>query len=193
MHKYILIISFLIIQPALADEKADRIAWIKNEYKTIRDNLNNYISESIDTDGDFSEGGVAGGYITKKGEVRLIEIEYYGEMGKGQYEFYYSNNEPFFILNIHHRYNTHFLMTEKEVEEWYKQDGVRQEVFDPKKTKIEEYRYYIYKNEIIKKILSKNVKSNNTYQAENALKYSIEMLKRLNKQIQPTPKSGAAD
>lgn len=193
MHKYLLIASFLIIQPAFADEKSDRIAWIKKEYKTIRDNLDNYNSELLDTDGDFSEGGIAGAYVTKSGEVKLVEISYAGHMGKGDLELYYSNNEPFFLFNKHYRYNSPGHMTKKLVESIYKNEGIKYEVFDPNKTKIEEYRYYIHKNKIIKKIISKSVESNNSYKDENILKYSLEVLKRLNNQIQPTPKSGAAD
>lgn len=181
------------MSPALSNEANKKITWIKKEYREIRDNLDKYKEEGFDFLGESTEGAGGVGYISENGEIKLIEVTYYGEMGKSYYEFYYSNNNTFFIFNKHYKYNTHFSMTKEVVEDWYKQDGVRQEVFDLSKTKIEEWRYYFYENKVIKTLGPKGTVILDSSNAESALESSLSNYKRLNKQIQPTPKSGAAD
>jgi hypothetical protein len=191
LNIFIFIFS-LSTMPVLSNTE-DEITWIRNEYKITRSDLNNYTRQKYSFSGESTEGSGGVGYITKKGEIKLIEVTYYFETGKVYYEFYYSNNNTFFIFEKKFAYNTHFLMTEELVEDWYKEDGIRHEAFDPNKTKVDEWRYYFHDNNVVRIIDSDGAIISESDNAMSVLDSSINNHKRLNKQILSTPKSGATD
>lgn len=182
---------------AWADATNEKIGWVKNEYKVTRANLNKYKKQEFNYTGESAEGAGGVGYMSNDGQVKLIEVTYYGETGKTYFEFYFSKNKTFFILEKRFSYNTHFMMTEELVKEWNEEDGVVHEAFDPEKTKLQEWRFYYSNGEVIKTLGPKGNIITNPENAESVLQFSLSnyarLRERLNKQIQPTPKNGAAD
>lgn len=191
MKKILQSVIFLFcILPASVwpDTPDDKVMWIKKEYKNIRTNLDKYKKYEYGFDGESSEGAGAVGYLSDTGVIKLIEVTYYGEMGKVYFEFYYSKKNTFFIFEKKFIYNTHFSMTEEEVKDIKEEEGVEVEAFDPDKTKIEEWRYYFYENNVIKTLGPKGTVISNSSNAEAALKSSLGNYKRFNSLIPNTIK-----
>lgn len=138
-------------------------------------------------------GAGAVGYLSESGEIKLIEVTYFGETGKTYFEFYFSKNDPFFIFEKEFKYNTHFMMTEELVKDLNNEDGVKHEAFDLKKTKVEEWRYYFDKGKVIKTIGPKGILVTDSNNAKSALEISLSNHARFSNKIQSTPKSGKAD
>ena len=74
-----------------------------------------------------------------------IRIEYYGETGKLFREYYLKNNELLFVFDQEYHYNMPYYMdstraAESGFDQW----------FDPKKTKLEESRYYFSSGKMIR-------------------------------------------
>jgi len=74
-------------------------------------------------------------------------------------------------------------VTKEAVEKWYKEDGVRDQYFDPNKTQVEEWRYYFYKGKILRITdpYGKNIIDGKN--ADFVLKDSQNNYKRLNSTI----------
>lgn len=193
LHHIFVSLLFLSSQTVVAGEPNDEILWIKNEYEKIRSNLNDYQKIGYEFTGESSEGAGGLGYLTSSGEIKLIEVTYYGEMGKAYFEFYYSGGQVFFVFERDYAYNTHIMMTQERADEWYKEDGVMPEIFDPRKTKEEEWRYYFQNGALIGVIDPDGIVKSESSKASPVLEASASNYTRLNHQIQPTPKSGAAD
>lgn len=173
----------------LAKTDNEKIAWIKQEYKVTRTNLYKYKVQEFDFSGESAEGAGGVGYLSDTGKIRLIEVTYYGETGKAYYEFYYSENKTIFILKTDYIYNTHFMMTEELVKEWYEEDGVVLEAFDQDKTKVEEWRYYFYDNEPIRTLGPTGTEISDLSHAESAFEDSLSNYERVNKLILAMPKN----
>jgi len=176
--KDVLTFLLLILVP-MSSWGTDRINWIRKEYSEIRSNLDFYEKKSIDYFGESSEGAEAVAHVGKNGEVKLIEVTYYGEMGKSSFEFYYSNDQVFFVLEQSYAYNTHIMMTEERAKEWAEVDGVMPEIFDPEKTQLEEWRYYFEGEKAVRVLGPKKNEVEDYERVKTALKISKEQLFQL--------------
>ena len=166
-----------------ASSIVEKIEWIRSEYKKIRTNLKTFHKYEYSFSGESAEGADAIGYIADFDRIKLIEVTYFGEMGKSYFEFYYSNKNTFFILEKKFTYNTHISMTQDLVEEWNKEDEAEYEAFDPNKTKVEEWRYYFTRNEILKTIGPNKDLVTDPSNAKLALASSISNYKMIEVQL----------
>lgn len=181
IYHYTLILIFTLLSfPTVAEDESESIKWIRDEYKITRTNIDDYTKHEFSFLGESTEGAGGIGYISDKDEIRLIEVTYYGEMGKSHYEFYYSKGVPIFVLAIDYSYNTHIMMSEKIAKEWFKEDGVMPEVFEPNKTTKEEWRYYFHDGVTIRIIGPGGSKITDSENAKEILETSAKNYKRLN-------------
>lgn len=124
-------------------EDADILS-IRNEYQSIHKKLPELISETIYLPDYATEGADAIFYRDSEGHIDAIKVEYYWESGKDFAEFYYKNEQLIFVFYKTLSYNQHPGITPKIAEK----QAV--EPFDPKKTKVEEDRFYFVKNDMIR-------------------------------------------
>jgi len=73
----IIMLFFVLSSSLLAGKDSDKISLIRKEYKTIKDNFKNYIKKEFTFSGESTEGAGGTGYVTKNGNIKLIEVTYY--------------------------------------------------------------------------------------------------------------------
>ena len=112
---------------------------IKSEYKTTRSNLETYKKNIVEHEGESTDGGQTTTYF-KNADIKLIEVIGFWETGKNVTEYYFKNDQLFFVFDQRHKYNRPIHWDEKSA----KENGDN-EIFDPNKTKITEDRYYFDK------------------------------------------------
>ncbi len=109
---------------------------IRVEYKIIQDNLPSYQKVSFDAESESTEEGEVIAYFDRN-DVKLITVVGYGETGKNMTEYYFKNQKLFFVFDQRHEYNRPIYWNEKK-----SQENGDNEIFDPKKSKINTDRYY---------------------------------------------------
>jgi hypothetical protein len=139
--KFIIFILSLAI--CAFSQNSEAIKQIKSEYLIIKKSIRNYKIDSMELMGESSEGGFGKYYKDSTGEIRLIIVKYYGEMGNKYEEYYYNKSNLFFVLSTLVSYNVPFYMTKETAKE------NNSEEFDPKKSKLEENRYYFENGSLI--------------------------------------------
>jgi len=107
------------------------ISDIREKFGAVNYNLNSYKKIKKDLMDESTEGGELEGYF-KKEELKKIVTSYYGEMGKLIEEYYFWDNELFFVFTQDYSYNMPMYMDGSKVD------------------KIDENRYYIHKNKLIR-------------------------------------------
>lgn len=179
----LILISGLASLNALSDAISERIGWIKREYSETRENLNKYQKIEYGFSGESAEGAGGYGYFAKNGEIKCIEVTYYGETGKAGYEFYFSNDSPYFILEQHYEYNAPMYLTEEMANEWREEDGMEIEAFDPEKTKLEEWRFYFDGESPVRILNPQKVEVKDPDKAKGVYADALKNLKRLKDEI----------
>jgi hypothetical protein len=146
----------LIVRPAndIARKGLDEIATgtgayltileIRKECQQIKMALPTFHGKSVKLFGYSTEGGKANAYTDAEGNIRMLQVELYGESGKMIEEYYYRNGSLMFAYYVFHRYNVPYYITPEKAKE------IGGEAFDHKKTKIEENRYYFNKWKMIR-------------------------------------------
>lgn len=137
--KRLLIVSTLVLLTGnflFAQNKDASIKDIRAKYADIRTHLKTYSKEVVEIMGESAEGGEATVY-RDNGDLKLIEIKWFGETGKRQVEYYLSGGKLFFAFDQVFQYNRPIFWDAKMAEE-----NGDTESFDPKKTTVEENRYY---------------------------------------------------
>lgn len=114
---------------------------IRIKYKNIRTQLASYDTTMTAIWDESTEGGHAIAYYDKNNDLKLIEVTWFGETGKRITEYYFDNRKLIFAFDQDFDYNRPIYWDEKKAKEMGEN-----EVFDPKKTKVKEDRYY-FKNE----------------------------------------------
>ncbi len=142
---------------------------IRAKYKVIRDNISVYDTTYVELLDGSSEGGEAIAYFDKK-KIKLIEATWYGESGKSSIQFYYHAGKLFFAFEQKHHYNRPVYWDEKMAKE-----SGDNEVYDPKKSKIEEDRLYFSDGKLYKWIDSQKKVVDISVAAKQ--KYGIGILK----------------
>lgn len=130
--------------PVMADSAIEEI---RREYKAIKISLSSLKHKTIDLDDYSADGGGAKAYFDKKGVIRFIRAEFYGESGKVFEEYFYKGGTLVFVYREDHNYNVPY----------YVEKGKSTPGFDPKKTTIIENRYYFNNKKMIR-WLDKNKK-----------------------------------
>jgi hypothetical protein len=103
----------------------NRINWIRKEYKSIRDDYKEYKKIKKDFHEKSTEGVIATAYQSKwTNTIQLIEVTYFGEIGKVSYEIYYQDEKAFFIFEKNYSYNAPITMTAESVENLKKEEGI---------------------------------------------------------------------
>ena len=119
-----------------------KIAQIRKDYKSTNA-IKNYIVKEIEDDEQSIEGGVIR-YYFQNGIVKKIITEYFGETWRGTTEYYVKNGKVYFIFDKTEKYNVPYYINAN----WYKENNLKVgEVFNSKKSKITEKRYYFDENE----------------------------------------------
>lgn len=183
LFQVLIFMSCVVSFGALSGSVSERIGWIKREYSETRENLNQYKKIEYGFSGESAEGEGGYGYIAEHGEIRCIEVTYYGETGKASYEFYFSNGSPYFILEQHYEYNAPMYLTEEMANEWREEDGMETEAFDPGKTKLEEWRFYFDGESLIRILNPQKVEVKDPGKGKDVYADALENLKRLKDEI----------
>ena len=138
-------------------------SWIRTEYRAIRQGIENYHKTEEFIVGRSSEGALATAYQNAQGEVRLIDVTYYGEMGRTRYELYYDGGQAFFALKQDYAYNAPFYMSAERT----KEEGLpNDEAFDNAKTVLEEHRYYFGGDRLIRYIGPNPASNSDSFSSE---------------------------
>ena len=107
------------------------ISDIREKFGAINYNINSYKKVTKDLMDESTEGGVLEGYF-KNGELKKIVVSYYGEMGKLIEEYYFWDNDLFFVFTQEYSYNMPINMDGSKVD------------------KIYENRYYFHNDKLIR-------------------------------------------
>jgi hypothetical protein len=91
---------------------------------------------------ESTEGGLGTAFY-EKSKLKLIQVVWFGEMGRNEMEYYFDNGKLYFAFNQQFQYNRPIYWGEKKVKELNDK-----EVFDSNKTTIKEERYY-FNNEVL--------------------------------------------
>lgn len=125
------------------EEENAVITEIRRKYRLIDDNyLDNYLNISKDLMGYSAEGGKIRAYYDDS-VLRKGTVSYFGETGQKIVDYYFWDNEIFFIFVQDYYFNSPVYVTEDIPEE-----GV--ETYDEKKTEESVNRYYFTKNKLIR-------------------------------------------
>lgn len=145
MLRYYFLAALLLASTAAQEQATDpAVAAIQADYRRIRSERATYRTRPVDLSGESAEGGVGTAYYAGK-RLQLLEATYYGEMGKQLTQYYYHNGQLCFALSSYHRYNRPFYYDKKAAREAGDSDA-----FDPKKTVVEENRYYFQNGQLIR-------------------------------------------
>jgi hypothetical protein len=109
---------------------------IRDKCSHIRNNLDTYVTTKT-VFSDESTEGAQGIAFYDCNELKLIEVIWFGEIGKKITEYYFDNGKLIFAFNKAFNYNRPIYWDEKIAKE--NEDN---EVFNPKKTSVKEDRFY---------------------------------------------------
>ncbi len=129
--KHFIFIFFFLLASHLAFGQ-DPLTEIRRLYKKTQDNKTSYTKKSLDDFENSSEGGELTGYFEKE-NLKLIEINYYGHMGKSVNEIYVNDSLIYFIFVQDYSYNAPSTSNQ----------------YDNSKTKVKENRYYLWNQDMI--------------------------------------------
>jgi len=109
----------------------DPIELIRERFKHINDNISSYIVKKVDSPEMSTEGGELTFY-SKENTIMKMTLQLYGEMGNKATDYYYFDNELFFIYDKLENYDNPIYIEGSKVEETL------------------ENRYYFENNKLIK-------------------------------------------
>ena len=133
---------FLSAQILFSQDQQTLIKEIRAKYSTIREHLASYDTTTIEITDESTEGGQATGYYDKS-DLKMIEATWFGETGKRITEYYFDNGKIFFAFDRMFTYNRPMYWDEETA----RANGDK-EAYDPKKTKVNEDRYYFNQDKL---------------------------------------------
>jgi len=139
MERLLIILTFILLTSNLSFGQKTNSSWIKDirsKYTEIRTNLSSYDTTMLEIWDESAEGGQCTAYYDK-GQLKLIVVMLFGEMGKKETEYYFNDEKLIFAFDINFDYNRPIYWDEKMA----KENGDT-EAFDSKKTTVKENRYY---------------------------------------------------
>jgi hypothetical protein len=107
------------------------ISDIREKFGAINYNIDSYKKVKKDLMDQSTEGGELEGHY-KNGELKKIVASYYGEMGKLIEEYYFWDNDLFFVFTQDFSYNMPMYMDDSKVD------------------KIDENRYYFHNDKLVR-------------------------------------------
>lgn len=134
-------------EEANQDSAKSPIELIKEEFAAI--NSDELYRDTIPFMDQSTEGGEIIAFYNTIGELRKVQASIWGEMGKKIEEYYVKDGKLFFAFNQSHSYNRPMYQTDPSII----REGTDTEIFDPKKTKISEFRYYFDKNQSLIRLI----------------------------------------
>lgn len=139
-----IVISAILISCIIFGESniENKIAQIRKDY-TSTNAVKNYVVKEIEDSEKSTDGGVIK-YYFQNGTIKKIITEYYSESWNSLIEYYIKNGKVYFIYDRTQKYNVPYYINAN----WYKENNLKVgEVFNSKKSKITEKRYYFDENE----------------------------------------------
>ncbi|NND77555.1 MAG: hypothetical protein HKN39_05180 [Flavobacteriales bacterium] len=124
------------MEPALSQDYDLETNAVRLIYSEIRENVDENDTVMVSLPEGSSEGGQAIAYFIE-GEIRLIKVKRFGEMGRVHQEFYFKDDRSIFVLDEAYSYNRPIYWDEAKAKE-----NNDTEFYDPNKTTIAENRYY---------------------------------------------------
>ncbi|WP_314293131.1 hypothetical protein [Leptotrichia massiliensis] len=152
-RKIVIIAVLISLASFSASNIENRIAQIRKDYANTNV-VKNYVVKEIDDLEESTDGGIVK-YYSQNGIVKKIIVEHYGESWNGLTEYYIKNGKVYFIFDKTEKYNVPYYVNA----DWYKRENVKVgEVFDNKKSKISEKRYYFDENMKLIRYVGENKK-----------------------------------
>jgi rubrerythrin len=144
MSKTVLLFLLLVgfYSAISAQSQKENLAEIRTLYSQIQEEKATYDTAKVDIWDESTEGGKIVKYY-KNGKLKLVEKKIFGEMYKETTEFYFDNDQLFFSFVKSIKYNRPIYWDKKMAEE-----VGENEVFDIRKSIIEENRYYFKDQEL---------------------------------------------
>jgi hypothetical protein cdivTM_04186 len=129
------------------------IAQIRKDFSSTNA-VKNYVIKEVEDPDQSTDGGVVKYYL-QDGVVKKIVAEYFGESGNNLTEYYIKNGKVYFIFDKTEKYNVPYYVDSK----WYKENEIKNgEIFDKRKSKFFEKRYYFDENEKLIRYIDENKK-----------------------------------
>ena len=127
MKKSSIIICFLSVTALVqaADSSVEeKIKVIRGRYAEIESSLKNCRQVKRDLPGESTEGGELTAYL-KDSSVRKLSAKFFGESGKALEEYYFWENQLFFVLRVDSAYTKPMsgVVKNKTEERFYFADG----------------------------------------------------------------------
>ena len=130
-----------------------KIAQIRKDFASTNA-VKNYVIKEVEDPEQSTDGGVAKYYL-QNGIVKKILVEHFGESWNSLTEYYVKNGKVYFIFDKAEKYNMSYYVDSK----WYKENEIKNgEVFDKRKSKFSEQRYYFDENEKLIRYIGENKK-----------------------------------
>jgi hypothetical protein len=124
---------------SIAQTEEEIIKNIRERFTTITSFLESYETIEKDIEGESTEGGYMKAYHVD-GEIVMLHCAFYGESGNLKEDYYYDNGKLFFVYTIAEKYNLPAYMEDAKVET------------------VEENRYYINDDKLIRWLVDINKK-----------------------------------
>ena len=141
-----------------------KIAQIRKEFASTNA-MKNYVIKEVEDPEQSTDGGVVK-YFSQNGIVKKIVVEHFGESWNSFTEYYIKNGKVYFIYDRTQKYNVPYYINAN----WYKENNLKVgEVFNSKKSKITEKRYYFDENEKLIRYISGNKIINENIQKLNEI------------------------
>ena len=167
-RKIVIIAVLISLASFSASNIENRIAQIRKDYANTNV-VKNYVVKEIDDLEESTDGGIVK-YYSQNGIVKKIIVEHYGESWNGLTEYYIKNGKVYFIFDKTEKYNVPYYVNA----DWYKRENVKVgEVFDNKKSKISEKRYYFDENMKLIRYVGENKK----------IDENVQKLKEIEKEV----------
>ena len=130
-----------------------KIAQIRKDFASTNA-VKNYVIKEVEDSEQSTDGGVVK-YFSQNGIVKKIVVEHFGESWNSLTEYYVKNGKVYFIFDKAEKYNVPYYVDSK----WYKENKLKNgEVFDKRKSKFSEQRYYFDENEKLIRYIGENKK-----------------------------------
>ena len=130
-----------------------KIAQIRKDYASTNA-VKNYVIKEVEDSEQSTDGGIVK-YFSQNGIVKKIVVEHFGESWNSLTEYYVKNGKVYFIFDKSEKYNVPYYVDSK----WYKENKLKNgEVFDKRKSKFSEQRYYFDENEKLIRYIGENKK-----------------------------------
>ena len=130
-----------------------KIYQIRKEFASTNA-VKNYVIKEVEDSEQSTDGGVVK-YFSQNGIVKKIVVEHFGESWNSLIEYYVKNGKVYFIFDKSEKYNVPYYVDSK----WYKENKLKNgEVFDKRKSKFSEQRYYFDENEKLIRYIGENKK-----------------------------------